>query len=272
MKAVPRLRALIAAPLTGLALLTAVANPTTAGASAPTVATHPIAAPSGITTPGPLAQLTSSKSEVTPTESSAQSTSATPNAAPAATSGPQLSIAVDNGRKSAAFGESLKYVLTITNLGSVEVKGLRVTQSVPGGLTLVEADGGGRLKSGSIGWNVDLKAARAVTFHVTMRVSATPKDLLRVATVACASLPAGPAPIVCASHSDRLPAGAAAAAAAASSVAVSGAGNPDVALASGPRASGWHRTVWLLIPAVIIVLFVAVFIQRRRRSASVVVK
>ena len=42
----------------------------------------------------------------------------------------------------------------------------------------------------------------------------TPEDLLRLATVACASIEGGDKPIVCATHSDQLPAGAAAEAAA----------------------------------------------------------
>lgn len=191
-----------AAGVLAAVLLTGVVAPGWAAAAVPAL-TPASPAPVGITTPGPLVQLTSSPSS--PKRATAQSPAAsTTTAALAQTaSGPQLSITVDNGRTPAEPGEVLNYVLTLTNLGSDDVKGLWVTQSVPSGLTLVKADSGGRVKSGNVGWKVDLKAAAAATFHVTMKVSATPKDVLRLATVACAAVPAKASPIVCASHSDQ---------------------------------------------------------------------
>jgi uncharacterized repeat protein (TIGR01451 family) len=136
-------------------------------------------------------------------------------AAAAPADAPQLSIAVDNGRTSADTGDSLVYTITVRNLGTDDLKGLTVTQSVPTGLEFGTADHGGRTTAGNVGWSLNLKAASEAIFTSTMTVSATPAELLRLATVACASTSADGPPIVCASHSDQLPAGASAEAAAA---------------------------------------------------------
>ena len=132
-----------------------------------------------------------------------------PAAAPAPT-GPQLSIAVDNGKTSTTTGDQLDYVITLQNLGSTDVDGLLVDQSLPTGLQFGTADSGGAADAKGVNWTVDLKATQTATFHTTMTVGATPAELLRLATVACASTSATGPPIVCASHSDQLPAGAAA--------------------------------------------------------------
>ena len=129
---------------------------------------------------------------------------------------PQLSIAVDNGRTSAAAGDTLDYAITIRNLGTTDVVGLTVTQSMPAGLSLEAADSAGTKQAGGVGWTIDLATAGEAVLHSTMAVTDTPPELLRLATVACASLTDGQ-PIVCASHSDQLPAGASAEAAAPSS-------------------------------------------------------
>ena len=131
------------------------------------------------------------------------------DAAPAPT-GPQLSIAVDNGKTSTTTGDQLDYVITLQNLGSTDVDGLLVDQSLPTGLQFGTADSGGAADAKGVNWTVDLKATQTATFHTTMTVGATPAELLRLATVACASTSAAGPPIVCASHSDQLPAGAAA--------------------------------------------------------------
>jgi uncharacterized repeat protein (TIGR01451 family) len=127
---------------------------------------------------------------------------------------PQLSIAVDDGRSSATRGDTLTYTVTIRNLDTAPVAGLHVTQTMPTGLTFGSADSAGTVEAGSVTWHVDLNAAASATVHTTMSVSATPKELLRLATVACAGVSAAAPPVVCASHSDLLPAGRQAAAAA----------------------------------------------------------
>ncbi|GLZ39299.1 hypothetical protein [Actinokineospora sp. NBRC 105648] len=128
-------------------------------------------------------------------------------------SAPRLSIAVDNTHASAVAGDRLTYTVTVRNLGATDVSGLGVTQSVPAGLHFDTAEPDGRPRSGAVAWTVDLPPAAEAVFHSTMTVVDTPADQLRVATVACARTAGedGP-PLVCASHSAQLPAGAAAAA------------------------------------------------------------
>jgi uncharacterized repeat protein (TIGR01451 family) len=127
----------------------------------------------------------------------------------AAASGPQLSIAVDDGRSSAVAGDSLTYTITVRNLGTADVAGLTVTQSLPTGLTLDSTDPPAEVGAGGVRWTLDLKATGDATFHSRMTVSKTPAALLRMATVACASTSGKGPPVVCAAHSDQLPAGAA---------------------------------------------------------------
>jgi uncharacterized repeat protein (TIGR01451 family) len=125
---------------------------------------------------------------------------------------PQLSIAVDDGHTSTAAGATLTYTITVRNLGTDDVSGLEVTQSVPAGLKLRSTNPAAAPQTGRVGWKMDLKATGSAVVHSTMTVSQTPADLMRLATVACASTSTDGPPIVCAAHSDQLPAGAAAAA------------------------------------------------------------
>ena len=176
-------------------------------------------------------------------------------AAAGAPASPQLSIAIDNGRKSATSGDTLDYVITVQNLGTADVDGLLIAQSLPSGLDFGTADAGGTADASDITWNLDLKASTTATFHTTMTVTATPAELLRLASVVCASSSAGGPPIVCAAHSDQLPAGAAAEAAA--SALAGDATSP----ASG--ISSW----WYLgggIGLVVVVAALAVLLVRRR--------
>ncbi len=132
-----------------------------------------------------------------------------PGTAGAARTTPQLSIAVDNQQDATAPGASMVYTVTITNLGQKAVKNLLVSQTVPAGAVLRRVDGQGKVKAGNVQWKLDLPAAKAATFHTTMTVAkATPDELLRLATVACATTSAKAAALVCASDSDQLPAGA----------------------------------------------------------------
>ena len=127
---------------------------------------------------------------------------------------PRLSISVDNGRTAAQEGDRLTYTVTVHNLGTAGARNLHLTQSLPPGLKFVSTDGHGTVRHGQIVWSADVGAGKDVTFHTTAKVEATPDHLLRLATVACASTGAEAKPIVCATHSDELPAGAAAAEAA----------------------------------------------------------
>ncbi|MCX5065921.1 DUF11 domain-containing protein [Micromonospora lupini] len=143
-----------------------------------------------------------------PAVAPAQAAAPTPKpSASASPAGPLLSITVDDGRTEAAAGDELTYRLTVRNLGTGKVSGIKVSQSLPTGLTLVSADRGGKARDGAVTWATDLKVGQESTFTTVARVGDTPKDLLRLATVACATAKGGTKPLVCATHSDLLPAG-----------------------------------------------------------------
>ncbi|GAA0833219.1 hypothetical protein ACFQVD_25485 [Streptosporangium amethystogenes subsp. fukuiense] len=127
---------------------------------------------------------------------------------------PRLSIGTDNGQTTAEEGDRFTYTVTVDNIGADRARGLRITQSLPTGLHFVSADGQGRAEAGQVLWTADVPAGEKVVFHTVAEVRDTPQDLLRLATVACASVRTDDRPLVCATHSDRLPAGAAAEAAA----------------------------------------------------------
>ena len=173
-----------------------------------------------------------------------------------ASAAPQLSIAVDNGHASAATGDTLTYAITVRNLATTPVTRLQVTQSMPAGLTFGSADAAGSSGAGSVRWQVDVVGGGVATLHSTMIVAATPRELLRLATVACASTAGTEAPIVCASDSDLLPAGADAEAARAATES-----------RRAPSSSGHSR--WLVAAAAGSVLAIGALavVAARRRSA-----
>lgn len=173
-------------------------------------------------------------------------------AAPAPAAGPQLSIAVDNGRTSVKKGDALSYTVTVRNLGDKKISHLQVTQTMPAGMSFTSADSRGTEKAGTIGWQIDVKAGATRTLHSKAMVTTTPDALLRLATVACATVSSKGPPIVCASHSDELPAGAAAASVAA------GAGSSSSTL----------RTWWLALAAVVVLGAGATLLLVRRRRGS----
>jgi uncharacterized repeat protein (TIGR01451 family) len=169
---------------------------------------------------------------------------------------PQLSIAVDDHHTSVTKGETLSYAITVKNLGGRRVTGLRVSQTVPTGLKLGSDGAHGVSGHGRVSWRVSLAPGATTTLHTTMKVQSTPQDLLRLASVACAGLTAN-RPIVCATHSDQLPAGAAAAAG-----------------ASGTSGLSNDRTTWIsglagLAGLVIVGGGAGVVLSRRRRTPRV---
>ena len=172
-------------------------------------------------------------------------------------SGPQLSIAVDNGRTSTTPGDSLDYVITVQNLGSGDIDRLLVDQTLPVGVTFGTADAGGTEAAGKLHWIVDIKATESATLHSTMTVGATAPELLRLASVACASMSADGPPIVCAAHSDQLPAGAMAEA---DQVALETVAEPGSGL-----WPGWYLIAGLAA-CIAIGLLVWLLVRRRRRA------
>jgi uncharacterized repeat protein (TIGR01451 family) len=133
-----------------------------------------------------------------------------PLPAGADTAKPQLRIAVDNGREFTDKGDRLEYAVTVSNLGGAKIRDLLITQSVPAGATFESADDRGVYRAGKVTWKLNLKASKNVVLRASMTVASTPDEELRLATVACAQILTTGAPLVCASDSDQLPAGAAA--------------------------------------------------------------
>jgi uncharacterized repeat protein (TIGR01451 family) len=176
---------------------------------------------------------------------STHSPSATPSA-------PQLSIAVDNGQTSAAVGDRLSYTVTVRNLGSAPVRGVRVSQTMPPGLRFESAGSRGVAKAGTVNWTLNLKATGSTTLHTSGTVTKTPAELLRLATVACVRLSDKGPPTVCASHSDQLPAGAAA----------------EAAL-TGKDQTSWPLQLWQTAVGGGVVLLAAAALVFRRRHRSI---
>ncbi|HUK67817.1 MAG TPA: DUF11 domain-containing protein [Streptosporangiaceae bacterium] len=172
--------------------------------------------------------------------------------------GPGLSIGVDDGRQFAKPGDLLTYTVKIQNIGSTNARGLDVVQTLPAGMTLISASKHGAAQAGQVRWQLNLPAGHADTFGVIGKVGHTPSQLLRLATIACASTGTGVKPLVCAAHSDELPAGAAAAA--------------DARDAAGAAADS--RGIGFLLPTGVTLLLAAaaitgwLFLRRRARRAS----
>jgi uncharacterized repeat protein (TIGR01451 family) len=163
----------------------------------------------------------------------------------------QLSIAIDDGRTSADVDDELTYTVTVRNIGTAEVTDLQVTQTIPPGLRFDSADGDGVPEEGAVRWVVDLAAEGEAVLHSTMTVTEPSDDVLRLATVACATTGPTEPPIVCATDSDQLPAGASAAAAA----------DPDDADDDGSSTGA----VAAIVGGIVLVLAALVLVLRRRR-------
>lgn len=122
---------------------------------------------------------------------------------------PQVNIAITDGRISAAQGDQLTYTIKVQNLGTTSTRNLRILQTLPPGLALVSADHGGSASAGHVSWIVNLNPGEESTVATIGHVGRTPADLLRLASVVCATAKGDRKPLVCATHSDLLPAAAA---------------------------------------------------------------
>lgn len=171
---------------------------------------------------------------------------------PTTKSAPQLSISIANAEESVSVGDPLTYAITVKNLGTTAVRGLRVTQTMPTGLEFTSADAKGVAGKGQVLWKVDLKASGTARMHSTMKVSETPEQLLRLASVACGATAASKAPVVCATNSAQLPAGAAAAA--------------KTVDASASQSSGPRSWIGGLIGVAVVLAGAGAFLVRRRRA------
>lgn len=117
-----------------------------------------------------------------------------------------LSISISDGRRAVKPGDRLTYVIRVKNGGSQNEPHLKVTQTLPDGLTFVSASHRGRPRAGQVSWQAALPAGSTDIFTVDAVVTRTPSRLLRLATVACAEATGSTRVMICAAHLDRLPA------------------------------------------------------------------
>jgi uncharacterized repeat protein (TIGR01451 family) len=171
---------------------------------------------------------------------------------------PQLSISIDNATSSVQSGDELTYTVTIKNLGPEPVESLVVTQSLPPGLVFEYADSQGTSTAELVTWTLTLEANSEAVLTSSTTVAATPETLLRLASVACASTSADGPPVVCATDSDQLPAGAAAEAGS-DPIGTADAVSPTVAM------------VWWIAGgalAILVALGLVLFARHRRRNTT----
>jgi uncharacterized repeat protein (TIGR01451 family) len=119
---------------------------------------------------------------------------------------PGLTISISDGHVSARAGDKLTYTVSVRNSGTVAVRSLKVTQTLPPGLEFLSASDHGMAARGDVSWTASLPVGGKRTFADVTRVTRTPPTLLRLAAVACVTLPGSSSPVVCAAHLDRLPA------------------------------------------------------------------
>jgi uncharacterized repeat protein (TIGR01451 family) len=124
----------------------------------------------------------------------------------------QLSIGVTDSRKRVQAGDLLTYAVKVDNIGKRNATRLSIVQTLPAGLKLISASRHPAVHAGQLTWRLSLAAGHTSKFRVVGKVGKTPRQLLRLATIACATAGGSHRPIVCAAHSDQLPAGAVAAA------------------------------------------------------------
>jgi len=179
--------------------------------------------------------------------------------AQADSSAPQLSIRVDDGQAEARSGTTLRYAVTVTNLGGTRLRDLAVSQTVPPKTTPGPVSDHGTTTKGVTRWTVDVPAGKSLTLTTSVEVGKDlPPELLRLASVACASATPGAAPLVCASDSDELPAGAVAADQRRQ-------GEPAAAAATRP----WRLPSGIGLVGLLVLGVPAVLIGRARRHGAV---
>ena len=119
---------------------------------------------------------------------------------------PGLTISISDGHVTARAGDKLTYTVSVRNSGAVAVRRLKVTQTLSSSLKFLSASDHGVAAAGDVSWTASLPVGGKRTFVDVTRVTSTPATLLRLAAVACVTLPGSTRPLVCAAHLDRLPA------------------------------------------------------------------
>jgi uncharacterized repeat protein (TIGR01451 family) len=119
---------------------------------------------------------------------------------------PGLTINISDGHVTARAGDKLTYTVSVRNSGAVAVRRFKVTQTLSPGSEFISASDHGGAEHGNVSWTASLPVGGKRTFVDVTRVTRTPPTLLRLAAIACVTLPGSSRPIVCAAHLDRLPA------------------------------------------------------------------
>lgn len=166
----------------------------------------------------------------------------------------QLSIGVTDSRQQVQAGDLVTYAVKVDNIGKRNATRLSIVQTLPAGLKLISASRHPAVHAGQLTWQLSLAAGHTSKFRVVGKVGKTPRQLLRLATIACATAGGSHRPIVCAAHSDQLPAGA---------VAVAHASQAAAAAKSGGGAGGILRPAGAVLVLVIAAGGGYLFFRRR---------
>ncbi len=118
----------------------------------------------------------------------------------------------DSGRQHVQSGDLVTYTVKIHNIGKRNAPRLRIVQTLPVNMKLISASRHPATHADQLTWRLSLAAGHTARFRAVGKVGKTPGQLLRLATIACASIGTSLRPIVCAANSAELPAGAVAAA------------------------------------------------------------
>ena len=119
---------------------------------------------------------------------------------------PQLTISITDGHVAVRPGQTLRYQASLRNTGTGAATDLGVTTTLSAGLAVTRASGNGVTRAGQVTWTITVPPDTTRTFLVTARVTRPPAHVLRLAAVACVTLPGSKQPTVCAAHLDALPA------------------------------------------------------------------
>ena len=86
-------------------------------------------------------------------------------------------------------GEDLQIFLTLTNHSDTDYAGLRVTEPIPEGQSVLDISDGGQTGNGSIVWTLDLPAGQSIRLHYTVPVCADAGAVLTFASGLVGEIP-----------------------------------------------------------------------------------
>jgi uncharacterized repeat protein (TIGR01451 family) len=170
-----------------------------------------------------------------------------PSPTASAARAPGLTVSVSDGHVAVRAKDKLTYTVSVRNSGAVAVPRFTVSQTLSTGLEFLSASDHGAAANGHVSWSAGLPVGGERTFRVAARVTRTPATLLRLAAVACVTLPGSTRPLVCAAHLDRLPAA-------------------DAARSSGSGHSAGNVLAYTGAGAAVVVLGLIAAIAARRRG------